>query len=145
MQPVIKHVDSFTVHGLTVRTQNSDEMQAKTAKLPKLWEEFYASNPSPEKVTYGIYSDYESDANGQYTVTVGVDPESQSSTLQTVEINAGNYLVFQAKGPMPQTVINTWQHIWDYFNKDPKHKRCYRTDFEAYLGEDEVAIYIGIE
>lgn len=63
---------------------------------------------------------------------------------QAVKINSGNYLVFQGKGQMPQIVIETWKHIWDYFTVDRPYQRCFRTDFEEYKNGDEVAIFIGV-
>lgn len=42
--PIVKYVARFTVTGLNVRTQNSNEFNEKTAKLPSLWQQFYASD-----------------------------------------------------------------------------------------------------
>ena len=145
IHPTMKHIDSFTVTGLTVRTKNSDEFNQETAKLPNLWEQFYVNNPTPNTTIFGVYSDYESDANGFYNVTVGATNDNQSAELNAVKINSGNYLVFQTKGPMPQAVIETWERIWDYFTEESAHQRCFMTDFEAYSNGDEVAIYIGVK
>jgi predicted transcriptional regulator YdeE len=145
-QPIMKHIESFTVTGFTVRTQNSDEFNAETAKLPKLWERFHSSNPPTDTAIFSIYSDYESDANGLYSVTVGVTSnDNPSAELRTIKINSGNYLIFQGKGPMPQAVIETWMRVWDYFTADSPYQRCFMTDFEAYSSGDEVSIYIGVK
>ena len=144
IDPIMKHVDSFTVTGLTVRTQNSDEFNQETAKLPNLWQQFYASNPIPNTPIFGVYSGYESDANGFYNATVGNNNDNQRDELSTVKINSGNYLVFQGKGQMPQTVIETWKRVWDYFAVENSYQRCFMTDFEEYENSDEVAIYIGV-
>lgn len=144
IHPVIKQVDSFTVTGLIVRTQNSDEFNQETAKLPNLWGQFYARNPPPNTTIFGVYSDYESDANGLYNVTVGTVNDNQSAELSAVKINSGNYLIFQGKGTMPLTVIETWKRVWDYFTEASPYQRCFVTDFEAYSNSDEVAIYIGV-
>ena len=145
IHPIMKQLDSFTVTGLTVKTQNSDEFNQETAKLPNLWQQFYASNPTPITIIFGIYSDYESDANGLYNVTVGTANDNQSAELCAVKIHSGNYLIFQGKGPMPLTVIETWKRVWDYFSEESMHQRCFMTDFEAYSNSDEVAIYIGVK
>ena len=145
IHPILKHVDSFTVTGLTVRTQNSDDFNQETAKLPKLWQQFYSSKPTTNTTIFGVYSDYESDANGSYDVTVGALNHNQSVELSGVKINSGNYLVFQGKGQMPQIVIETWQRVWDYFTVESSYQRCFMTDFEEYKNGDEVAIYIGIK
>ncbi len=143
--PIMKHVDSFTVTGRTVRTKNSDEFNPDSAKLSNLWQQFYSSNPSPNTTIFGVYSGYESDANGSYDVTAGVLNTNQRVALSAVAINSGNYLVFQSKGQMPQTVIETWKRVWDYFNVNSPYLRCFMTDFEAYKNGDEVAIYIGVK
>lgn len=144
IHPVLKHVDSFTVTGLTVRTKNSDEFNPETAKLPTLWQQFYSSNPIPNTTIFGVYSGYESDANGFYDVTVGTLNNNQGAELSVAKINSGNYLVFQGKGAMPQAVIETWKRVWDYFTVDSPYQRCFMTDFEEYKNGDEVAIFIGV-
>ncbi|KTD76562.1 GyrI-like domain-containing protein [Legionella waltersii] len=144
INPVLKHVDSFTVKGLTVRTKNSDEFNPEIAKLPTLWQRFYASNLIPNTTIFGVYSGYETDANGPYDVTAGTINSNQGAELSAVKINSGNYLVFQGKGAMPQTVIETWKRVWDYFTADSPYQRCFMTDFEEYKNGDEVAIFIGV-
>jgi predicted transcriptional regulator YdeE len=145
IHPILKHVYSFTVTGLTVRTQNSDEFNPDTAKLPNLWQQLYASNPTPNTTIFGVYSGYESDANGLYNVTVGNSNDNQSDELSAVKINSGNYLIFQCQGSMPQTVIETWNRVWAYFSVESPYQRCFMTDFEEYKNSDEVAIYIGVK
>ncbi|CAM4478392.1 MAG: hypothetical protein LEGION0403_FIIPPAGN_02448 [Legionella sp.] len=144
IESILKHVDSFTVRGLTVRTKNSDEFNPETAKLPNLWQQFYSSNPTPNTTIFGVYSGYESDTEGYYDVTAGTLNNNQGAELSVVTINSGNYLVFQGKGAMPQTVIEAWKRVWDYFTVDSPHQRCFMTDFEEYKNGDEVAIFIGV-
>lgn len=144
IEPILKHVDSFTVIGLTVRTKNSDEFNPETAKLPNLWQQFYSSNPTPNTTIFGVYSGYESDTAGYYDVTAGTLNNNQSVELSAVKINSGNYLVFNGKGQMPQTVIDTWKRVWDYFTVGSPYQRCFMTDFEEYRNGDEVAIFIGV-
>ena len=145
MPPTMKYVESFIVTGLSIKTQNSNEFNEKTAKLPGLWQQFYVSELAGNACVFGVYSDYESDANGFYTVTVGIKSNTELTTLTAVTIQTGNYLVFQGKGQMPFTVIETWKRIWDYFNTENKVQRNFISDFEAYSGPNEVAIYIGIK
>lgn len=142
--PALKNVKGFRVIGLSIRTQNSDEFDEKTAKLPTLWEEFYSSNIANDENILGVYSDYASDANGLYTVTVGVRSDNTQNKLSSVTIQMGNYLVFHGKGPMPLTVIETWKRVWDYFTAENSYQRSYMTDFEVYKNADEVDIYIGV-
>ena len=90
---------------------------------------------------FGVYSAYESDANGAFDVTAGVVVTDGEGSIP---IEAGNYLVFNGQGEMPQMVISTWQRIWQYFEAHPNVARSYRSDFEAYEGPDKVAIHIGV-
>ena len=130
--------------GLSTKTQNSDEFNEKTAKLPGLWQQFYASELAINANIFGVYSNYDSDANGPYTVTVGVTDDSKLAEFACAKIPAGNYLVFQGTGPMPSTVVAVWKQIWNYFETEHDYQRSFISDFEAYSGSDKVAIYIGI-
>ena len=145
--PTLKYVEGFTVIGLSTKTQNTDEFNEKTAKLPSLWQQFYSSDLAANANIFEVYSDYESDANGLYTVTVGItDNGNRTGTeFAYVKIPAGNYLVFQGTGPMPATVVETWKKIWNYFETESNYQRSFISDFEAYSGSDKVAIYIGIK
>lgn len=145
IQPTVKQVESFIVTGFSVRTQNSDEFNEKTAKLPSLWQQFYTSELATNANIFGVYSNYDSDANGPYTVTVGVKSDHAQTQLSCVTIQASNYLVFQGIGPMPATVVETWKQVWEFFETNAEHQRNFISDFEAYSGPDQVAIYIGLE
>jgi predicted transcriptional regulator YdeE len=144
--PTLKYIDAFIVTGLSTTTQNTDEFNEKTAKLPSLWQQFYASDLAVNANIFEVYSDYASDANGLYTVTVGISDNGDHTGAEftSVKIPAGNYLVFQSTGPMPSTVVETWKKIWEYFDKKSNYKRSFISDFEAYSGSDQVSIYIGI-
>lgn len=145
IQPILKYIEAFTVTGLCVKTQNSDEFDENTAKLPSLWRQFYSSKLfRTNTALFSVYFDYESDASGFYTVTVGTDHDHPSAEYSKVKIHPGNYLVFQNQGIMPSVVIETWKQIWAYFTSNPQYERNFISDFEAYIGNDEIAVYIGI-
>ncbi len=153
IEPKLVRMDSFTVSGLNVRTINRDEFNPEKAKLSDLWRRF-SSEGMVEKIpnkqlnspVFGVYSDYDSDETGFYTVTAGVivNPPLVVPAFSMVSVTAGEYLVFEGKGGMPQAVVDAWQRVWDYFAQQSDYKRNYNTDFEAYQGSDAVAIYIGI-
>ena len=149
--PNIKKVElkSKTINGLQVRTKNSDEMNSNTQKIAPLWSKFFAeilptfgTNPPP---LYGVYSNYESDAFGEFDVLVGADVLEESDGFKSVTLEAGKYLVFTAKGELPQAIIETWGKVWKYF-EDPSidEVRSFKTDFELYKSADEAEIYIGV-
>ena len=62
-----------------------------------------------------------------------------------MQVEAGDYLVFDASGVMPQAVLAAWAQAWQYFEAHPEVKRRYRSDFEEYSGEGRVAVYIGVQ
>lgn len=145
ISPTVKQVESFIVTGFSVRTQNKDEFNERTAKLPSLWQQFYTSGLATHAKIFGVYSNYDSDANGPYTVTAGVESSHAQTELSAVTIRAGNYLVFQGTGPMPATVVDTWKRVWEFFETNIDYRRSFISDFEAYSGSDQVVIYIGLK
>ena len=150
MQPTRQTLaQAVAIAGITVRTNNAAEFNPSTAKIAGLWGRFFSEglfNKLPDKLAtspvYGVYSGYESDYMGAFDVTAGVAttrPESQ------LALQPGEYLVFKGAGPMPQTVVQAWGVVWQYFQNNPEIKRNYATDYEAYLGTDTVEIHIGIQ
>jgi len=144
-------VDEKRISGLSIRTTNAQEMNPVTGKIGSLWKDF------DEKVkvdykngnrVYGVYSCYDSDENGEFTVLAGTDQPDVNSTckLETIMIQSGKYLVFSAKGDIPKIVIDTWVKIWEYFTqKETEYERLYTTDFEYYVNQNEIEIYIAVK
>ena len=137
------------IAGISARTTNAAEFNPVTGKIAGLWTRFFSKglfdslpNKLPESPVYGVYSGYESDYMGAFDVTAGVATSQSGSKLA---LQAGQYLVFSATGPMPQTVLQTWGVVWQYFQTNPGVQRSYATDFEAYLGIDKVEIHIGVQ
>lgn len=151
MQPI--KINATEIQGLVIRTKNADEMNPETSKIGGLWQDFFtqlAPKMTEESTVYGVYYDYESDANGEFNVMAGTDSlnsaNSDKELLQTLSIESGNYLVFEAKGDMPQIVIDTWMKIWTFFNDENcAFQRAYTTDFERYIGADKVQIHIAVK
>ena len=150
-------LEPFLVAGITARTNNAAEMDAKTAKIPLLWSVFFADgvandilNQTPNSPSYGVYHRYASDANGDYSLTAGVSVASAALTVEdegveTIAIVGGTYLIFTSQSDAVEHIIQTWQTIWTYFEQHPEICRAYQTDFEAYLGAGQLSIYIGIQ
>lgn len=136
-----------TLYGLTVRTKNTNEANPSTAKIAPLWERFFSEiAPSLKNgaIVYGVYSNYESDASGEFDITACTNLEIPS--LNSVIVNKGKYLVFSAKGDMPKVVIDTWGEIWKYFSSNEhEYERAYITDYEVYKNDQEIDIWIGIK
>ena len=127
-------------------------MNPETAKISAIWQKFDSTvevNYKDGERVYGVYYNYESDANGEFNVLAGY--EISNDKLDTVKIEKGKYLVFNKifedtdDNTRIQAVIETWGKIWEYFtNKNSQYKRIYNTDFEYYKNQNEIEIYISI-
>jgi len=140
--------DSKVIYGLEVRTKNVDEINSNTQKIASLWGRFFSEilpKLAEGALVYGVYSNYESDAMGEFTVLAGADSLESTEGLASVTLEEGKYLRFPVKGEMPQAIIETWGKVWAYFD-DPSidERRSFETDYEQYISEDEAAIYIGV-
>lgn len=147
----IVQLNEKQIHGLSVRTSNAKEMNPQTASIGSVHQKFDATvvvdYQSGARV-YGVYYNYESDYNGEYSMMAGADKvdKKYADKLETVVLAAGKYMVFKAQGEVPQVVIETWQKIWAYFsNKGAPHLRSYTTDFEYYKNQNEIEIYIALK
>lgn len=146
--------------GISVRTTNAEET-GPHGRLSGLWESYFASGMASEKgitnayFIYALYTDYESDASGAYTVVIGHEAGDDAILIATnVEyavIPKSKYLVFTTKrGPVHEVVFQAWVDIWAYFDGSPE-ERAYTGDFELYDARNldpadaEVQIYIAIK
>src|ERR671912_1033769 len=115
MQPQQQRLEPFRVAGLTARTSNRDESDPEAARIGFLWNRFFGERvyeKTPHRIDdmrlYGVYSDYEADAHGAFDITTGV---AVADGPASVRIEGGNYLVFSARGEMPQMVTELWDQI----------------------------------
>ncbi|KAF1021362.1 MAG: hypothetical protein GAK37_03477 [Pseudomonas sp.] len=146
-----KQIAAFRVSGLKVRTRNTDEAAPGSAKIGPMWGRFfseglYTSIPGKQadSPVYGVYSAYESDANGLFDVSAAVATDAPAPGFESLMVEGGRYLVFEARGPMPGAVIDAWQQIWSYFQQPGAQARAFATDFETYVADDLALIHIGI-
>lgn len=144
----ISKVDKINVMGMSVRTNNVDEMNPSTAKIGALWETFYAElapKLTQDSRVFGLYTNYESDHTGAFDV-VACSDSIEAQDLEIFQIDTGDYLVFSGTGAMPQAVIDLWRKVWNYFDSEHcEHRRTFTTDFEWYKSENEIEIYISVE
>ncbi|WP_210455167.1 GyrI-like domain-containing protein [Vibrio crassostreae] len=144
-------LEAVKAYGLSVRTNNTDEVDPAKAQIGQLWQGFFEQafpKLTPDSKVYGVYTNYESDFTGEFDVIACTNALTDNSLDNLVETNieAGKYLTFSAEGELPQAVIDLWGEVWAYFNAaDCPHVRAYTTDFEFYKGETEVEISIAIK
>jgi predicted transcriptional regulator YdeE len=130
------------VIGIEIRTSNQLETHLSTAKIPKAWQEFFdckmlanIPNKSYENTVLGVYTNYESDQNGRYSLVIGCEVTSLDlipDGMTGICVAPVKYLEFNVEGNMPDVVIETWQYIWNYFSKSTEYQRTFTTDFEVY-------------
>lgn len=146
----------MTLAGVSIRTTNAVEM-GPDGGLSRLWETYFQSNivgqtgtANPEFI-YALYTDYESDASGAYTVVIGHEVAGEShleeSRLVYAAVPESKYMVFTTKkGPVFEVVSQAWMEIWAYFKASTEVRT-----FELYDSRNfdpantQVEIYIAIE
>lgn len=136
-QPEIKLI------GLSVRTNNKNEMNPQTARIGALFSQYLSRNITAQipgrsrpGVTFSVYTDYAADENGDYTYFVGEAVNSLyniPTELQQLLIPAARYQKFTTpSGSIPEVVITAWQQIWNMTAQDFEGDRAYIADFEVY-------------
>ena len=148
--------------GLSVRTNNKNEMNPQLSKIGELAGRYWTQNRAAEipnrknpNVTLSVYTEYDSDEQGDYTYFIGEEVnsfENIPSGFQKLTISSAKYVKFTTPaGKMPEVVINAWQQIWKMSSDDFGGKRAYQADFEVYdhRVSDPVTtivdVYVGIE
>lgn len=163
MKKVKKKLGELTLVGLTARTNNKNEMNPATSKIGALagyyWAKQVAKNikhRTNSGATYSVYTEFESDENGDYTYFIGEVVDSTEgqdlSQFKVLSIPESHYQKFTTEpGKMPDVVISAWQKIWTMKENDFAGKRKYISDFEIYderasdPNNTVIDIYIGIE
>jgi predicted transcriptional regulator YdeE len=141
MRPIaIVHRPGLVVVGIQVRTANRDEANPGTARIPALWARWanVAADlpPRTETELYAVYSDYESDHLGAYSLTIGhaVAPETVvPPEMARVVVPSGRYAVVTTRrGAMPGIVREAWQRVWAASDTELGGRRAFTVDYEVY-------------
>jgi len=147
----IVHLEEKTVAGLRIQTRNSDPNM--TLSIGGLWQDFFAkgiyqsiANKQNDK-SIGLYTNYESDANGPYDMMVCCEIQNTSNLPDSVHaqtIPAGKYAKFIVQGDTQKVVAEFWMELWS-MDLDRK----YSCDFEEYqsggdMNNAEIHIYIAL-
>lgn len=155
-EPILTGHKGFTVRGPATHTNNADEVDPDTARIPGLWQQYLdgggvdsVKGAVDAPVTVAVYTKYESDQDGGYTLVVGaplLDASQPQLEHKTVDVPDGSYLLFESKGEMPQALVDTWRDIHAYFAGSPPYTRVYAADFEIHDATvpGQVDVYIGV-
>lgn len=143
-------MDNFKILGISTETTNESMVGIET-----LWSKFWGENIAdkiPNKVSsefYAVYTDYESDYTGKYTLIIGFPVTTLDNIpdgLVGRNISIGSNVKYTSSGKMPEAILKTWTEIW----QDTQLKRAYRADVtihgqKYYEGDNaEVETYISI-
>ncbi len=153
-QPEVREHSGFIAVGIHVRTSNALESRPDTARIPQLWQRYFQEtvgtmipHKKPTSPPMGLYTNFESDHSGEYTLVIGHEVERAEGTLpdgmQMVEVRPTKYLVFLVKGNPPASVKLTWEEIGKFFDGNKEFQRTCATDFEIYQA-DGAEILIGV-
>ena len=89
-----------------------------------------------------VYTEYESDYTGAYTILVGYEVTAEAEVpagVRVIEVPPQKYAVILAQGKQPQAVIEAWQWVWA-----SSLDRVYTADFDEYLGQEDVRLHVAI-
>lgn len=154
---------AMSIQGIGVRTTNEEEAGPQ-GKIPRLWDSYFQRGmqgqiSDNDQSIYALYTEYESDASGAYTVIIGSSIDEGVATV--ADTNSGiqrqafvpesRYLVFRSRrGPVMEVVPQVWHEIWSYF-EHAAERRTYTGDYERYdvhafdPANSVVDVYIAIE
>ncbi len=148
--------------GITTQTNNTNESDTASAKIALTVQTYFheglahrIQNRQNPGVTYSVYTNYASDASGEYTYFIGevvTDLTDAPQGLTAIHIPQQRYVKF-TNGPakMPDVCIQAWRDIWQMTPSDLGGERAYIADFEIYderaqdPAHTELDIYVGIQ
>ncbi|MDD3225657.1 MAG: GyrI-like domain-containing protein [Clostridium sp.] len=147
----IVQLNEKKVAGITIRTNNNDKNMKQL--IGELWQRFLTKGIYEDILNkknnslLGLYSDYESDANGYYNATVCCEITEYENLPKGVIkkiIPAGKYAKFIVRGNMQTAVNEFWTKLWPM-----NLNRKYTSDFEEYkdvsdINNCEIHIYIAL-
>lgn len=150
MEHEIVFLEEKNVAGFSARTNNSSPEMGTV--IGGLWQKLYLPENFSEitdrknEKALGIYTDYSSDEQGDYTVMAAFEVKSDApqAGFELRKIPAGRYAKFIVKGNMHSAVRDFWEKLWGM-----GLERSFVCDFEEYQNADpenaEIHIYIGLK
>ncbi len=159
MNPKAVQQDGFTMVGISVRTNNAEQMTPERP-IGKQWERLFREGvlaAIPNKADGNIvalYTEYASDKDGDYTYVLGArvtKVESVPAGMVAKNVPAGRYAVFTSeRGPVQTIVVEMWRRVWETPKSALGGDRTYKADFEVYdqraqnPGDSVVDLYISV-
>ena len=162
MKKLQTHQVEKKIVGIKTRTNNRLEINSLEGKIFPIVKQYFHQNVAariPNRThpgtTFCIYTDYESDHQGDYSYFIGEEVDSFDDVpadLETLIVPAQKYIKFtNGPGSMPDVVRKPWQQIWQMAPAELGGIRSYIADFEIYDERSRdhqniiLDIYIGIQ
>jgi predicted transcriptional regulator YdeE len=148
----VRRAESRVV-GIQVRTSSVAEADPATAAVPALWRRLEADGLAERitgragtRTTCAVYSDY-SDGGASFRCLVGVEVTGAGPApagMAEVTVPAGDYLVFAARGPMPEALAATWARVAEFFDHAGM-ARAFTADLEVhYPAGSAVDVFVAV-
>jgi predicted transcriptional regulator YdeE len=140
------------VVGIQVRTSSAAEADPATAAVPGLWRRFQGEelagaipDRAGTRTTCAVYSDYGD--GGSFRCLVGAEVTGAGEPpagMAAVTVPAGEYLVFAARGPMPEALAATWARVAEFFGHAGM-ARAFTADLEVhYPAGSAVDVFVAV-
>ena len=141
--------------GLALKAKTTNMNGQSSIDCGNLWQEFEKGKYAeiiPNKLTdeiLAVYHQYEGDHTKPFSYFIGCKVKAGTEVppgLETLTIAKGTYQKINAKGKMPDCVINAWKDVW--VSEIP---RSFRMDFEVYNEKSkdwsnaEVGLYLSVK
>lgn len=138
----------LVIIGLAQRTSLATAAQ----DIPAFWQRFLADEAqalrrAEGQAIYAVYTDYESDDRGPYTMVLGVAVEPQAPVpagMRRVRLPHGRYARLVVAGDPREQIGPAWQHIngaWE-----GRRARRFIADYERHAaGLSGAEVAVGIE
>jgi predicted transcriptional regulator YdeE len=141
------------VVGIQARTSSLLEADPATAAVPALWRRLQADRLAERipdragtRTTCAVYSDYE-DGGASFRCLVGAEVTGAGAApagMDEVTVPAGDYLVFAARGPMPEALAATWDRVAEFFDHAGM-ARAFTADLEVhYPAGSAVDVFVAV-
>jgi len=138
------------VVGIQALTSSRLEADPATAAVPALWRRLPAvAGTIPDRAgtrtTCAVYCDYGDDESFRCLVGAEVTGAGEvPAGLAEVTVPAGDYLVFAARGPMPEALAATWARVAEFFDHAGM-ARAFTADLELhYAGGSAVDVFVAV-
>lgn len=146
MEHEIVSKGDFKVIGITKRISNENAQK----EIPEMWRQFIINNYMeliPDKKASSImalYTEYEGDHTKPFLYSIGCEVTSIEDVpegMNAIKVPGNKYALFTVKGGLPDSLIETWKHIWT----TKEFERKFEADFEIVKGPEEVLVYISLK